>query len=480
MAGASLPSVTPEQRAENDRRKAAEDSIRAVYEATMPREEWRGNHAVIQQFLDEQRNSELAQHLLDVISPKDLRDIPIDVLRDNMAFDGGTVESSAAGSVVGGFPADIFYRYVLSPRVENEHLVPYKQFFRKELQRFIGQPAKAFADWALQYVSVDDSRNPQRLRMSPLSVYRERTTDHLSRNIFFVSAARSIGIPARINEINGKLQYWNKEWIAPEERKEKREDSSDISTLSSLNSTLSLTFSPTRFNDNPKYYTHFTLSRVVDGRLQLLNYPEEATWKDTFADGQSLDPGRYLLTTGTRLANGGVLANMTFFDIKAGEQLSIPLVMRESEEDIQVIGSLNAENLYVPLALPPTSLLSTTGRGYYMLGIIAPNQEPTNHALRDIAAVSAELEQWGRTLVLLFESEDDARRFNFSEHGNLPSTVVWGIDKDGTILRELQPLLKSNSLPVFVIADSFNRVVFVQQGYTIGLGDQLIKVKRKL
>ena len=498
-AGASLPSFTPEQKAENDRRKAEEDSIRAAYESTMSREEWRGNHAVIQQFIDEQHDSELAQHLLEVISPKDLRDITIDVLRDNVADADSAVGRKTADRAA--IPDDIFYRYVLSPRVENEHLVPYKQFFRQQLKRFADKPAKAFADWALKYVSVDDSRNPQRLRMSPLSVYRERTTDRLSRDIFFVSAARSIGIPARINEINGKLQYWDKEWVAPEESKEERAESKEsatsesnlISKLSTLNSQLKLTFSPTRFNDNPKYYTRFTLSRVTDGRLQLLNYPEEGTWKDTFAEGQPLDPGRYLLTTGTRLANGSVLAQMTFFDIKAGEQLSIPLVMRESEEDIQVIGSLNAENLITPLSPPSngtapeavdeattTSILSITGRGYYMLGIIAPNQEPTNHALRDIAACRDELEQWGRTLVLLFESEADARRFNFAEHSNLPANVAWGIDKDGTILRELQPLLESSSLPVFVIADSFNRVVFVQQGYTIGLGDQLVKVKRKL
>ena len=43
-----LPLVTPEQRAENNRRSAYEDSIRHAYEATMPVEDWRGNHHTIQ------------------------------------------------------------------------------------------------------------------------------------------------------------------------------------------------------------------------------------------------------------------------------------------------------------------------------------------------------------------------------------------------------------------------------------------------
>ena len=35
-------------------------------------------------------------------------------------------------------------------------------------------------------------------------------------------------------------------------------------------------------------------------------------------------------------------------------------------------------------------------------------------------------------------------------------------------------------LPMFIIGDTFNRVVFVSQGYTIGLGEQLMKVIHKL
>lgn len=37
-------------------------------------------------------------------------------------------------------------------------------------------------------------------------------------------------------------------------------------------------------------------------------------------------------------------------------------------------------------------------------------------------------------------------------------------------------LPNSTILPMFIIGDTFNRVVFVSQGYTIGLGEQLMKV----
>ena len=41
-------------------------------------------------------------------------------------------------------------------------------------------------------------------------------------------------------------------------------------------------------------------------------------------------------------------------------------------------------------------------------------------------------------------------------------------------------LSHQDQLPMFIVADTFNRVVFVSQGYTIGLGEQLMEVIKKL
>ena len=80
-------------------------------------------------------------------------------------------------------------------------------------------------------------------------------------------------------------------------------------------------------------------------------------------------------------------------------------------------------------------------------------------------------------MVLLFKSDQDASRFNFDEFANLPTNVVWGVDFDGKIKREIveQMNLSSGSLPLFVVCDTFNHVVFLRQGYTIGMGEQLLQ-----
>ncbi len=479
---AKKPEVTDEQRAANNSRLAVEDSIRAAYEATMPDQRSRGNHAVIEAFIDSATAlglAALAETLIKILPDKDLQDVTTEVLIDNIQVP----EAIASMLNERSDTHEPRLACLLSPRIERERLTPFKATLSKA---FASLTLKELITWTRDSLTIVEGRNPQRLRITPLGVFNSRKTDALGRDIFFVAACRSIGVPARINEVNDKVEYLNDEeqWIEV-----KFEDETEVVAPQG---TLRLSFTPTKYVPDAKYYIHFTISRLVDdNRLKLLTYPDEATFDNTFAAGISLDAGTYVLTTGTRMADGSVLTSMQTFDIAEGATTSLPIKLRQSTDAVAVIGALNAEDLYQPLTVgaksaqpagAARSLLATCGRGYYVLGIVAPNHEPTNHALRDIALVSDKLENWGRGIVLLFQDQDAAARFNADEFNSLPATVCWGCDIDGTILREAveQQHLPSASLPIFMICDSFNRVVFVQQGYTIGLGEQLMKVINQL
>ena len=190
-----------------------------------------------------------------------------------------------------------------------------------------------------------------------------------------------------------------------------------------------------------------------------------------------------MLLSGQRMADGSVLAHGEVFDVASDSVTHLPLTIRQDPRGVQVIGSLNAENIYHDLATDSDkSILSTTGRGYYVLGIIKPSDEPSAHALNDISALRDEFERWGGSVMVLFADADAASRFDFTPFANLPSTVTFGIDNNGVSLNELTSSLNLTdpSLPIFVVADSFNRVVFVSQGYTIGLGDKIADVLSKI
>ena len=494
----TVPHITPAQAAENARRFAYEDSVRNAYVATfMTADEAleyarklefndghekvvaqlllksRGNYKTIMKFLSEtpREERELAYYLLLSISDKDLRDVNSFVLLDHLI---STVRNGAYD--------ENFRKYILNPRVSNEMLTQYKGFFRKcfdadKRQYFAGDPQR-WVKWCRDSIKVDATWNPLSLCMSPRGVWEMRTADPHSRDIFFVSAARAMGIPARIDEVTGKTQYMeNNRWIDVDF------DVVATDVKNAPQGTLKASFTPTRFIDNPRYYSHFSISKIVDGRLQLLGYPEEGvTWASLLKDGTPMDAGNYLMMTGTRMADGSVLAHLTFLNVEDGKECNIEFVQRESSEQLQVIGDFNSENLFYDLAEErERSLLSSTGRGYYIIAVIAPGSEPTNHFLRDVMPYKEEFEKWGQKMVLLFRDKDEAGRF-VNDFPDLPSTVVWGTDIDDKIYNEIVTNMKlqNPNRPLILVADTFNRVVFVSQGYSISLGEQLVKVIKQL
>ena len=459
---AVLPEISDEQRALNDRRKAQEDSIRQAYEATMPVEAWRGNHRTIQQFLDEAKNKVMAHKLLDVLSEKDLRDINLDVLRDNEVTETDTTE--------------IYCRYVLSPRVENEWLTPYREFFHRELSNKISNIDNLIV-WTKANLTIDNEHNPQRLRQQPMSVYRTHTTDVLGRAIFFVSAARSMGWPARINEVTGKLEYYiNNAW-----HEVKFEESESIKTEPS--GTLRLKFTPSDTHNDLAYYTHFTLSKIVDNKPQLLTYPEDATWSNYFKNGVQLEPGTYMLTTGNRQSDGSVLASITSFEIESNKESDIDLSLLNKDNALNIIGTLRLDGYYSNGER--RQILDNDC--YHIVGFIAPSNEPTTHALHDIATCASQIEALGCDITLLTLNDEQEQRFDKSQFSDLPASVIWGIDKDrlegtvrfvyGTNMEDLIRETKANekTMPIFVVTDSKGNIFFTQQGYTIHLGEQILK-----
>ena len=502
VEGANMPEVTPEQRAENNRRMALEDSIRNAYVATFMTDESarhfakeyqldedvvakllvasRGNHETIRDFMARLRSDKSKKggiDLLQQISAKDLRDVSSEVLIDHM------MNSHLCAN------ADYFRRFVRNPRVSNEMITPYKGFFEKavpeqEREAYLADPMKLVA-WVAENIRVDKDCNLGGSPITPEGVWKARTADAHSRDIFFVSMARSMGIPARIDEVTGKVQLMGDEGAVDVNFEAMEQASAPTGKFIAR-------YTPIKSLADPKYYSHFSISRLTPaGTLKLLNYDEGdidmgggATWANLLKNGTALDAGNYVMVTGTRLANGGVLSQLTFFTIKPGETTTVDLVMRESKDDIQVIGNFNSESTYKPIDSDELkSILATTGRGYYIVAVLGAGQEPTNHALRDIAALGKEFDEWGRGIVLLFPNEEQYKKFRPQEFPGLPATITYGIDVDGSIQKQIAEGMKLSNktiLPMFIIGDTFNRVVFVSQGYTIGLGEQLMKVIHKL
>ena len=483
----NLPYVSAEQRAENNVRFAKEDSIRHAYLATFYNEETaaealkrngignedlekfsqllvksQGNHKTILGFIiNHKDNAKRTFDLLSSLSDKDLRDMPMEILEDNF-----TAQSSQ-----------------LCPRVENEMIIrPFKHFFEKAFSKkqadgFRRNPA-SLVEWIKENISINPDKKALMIAQTPVGVWNSRVTDRRSRKIFFVDVARSLDIEARVDAVTQKAQYWQDgTWIDV--------DFDRAVQKASEKGILFIGYRGNGIIDDPKYYSHFSLTRInADGSTTLLEYPEDGvTWGNTFKDGVELDVGQYALVSGTRLASGGVMAAMQIFNVEKGKTTDVEMQLRTSPTAVTVIGNFDSESKFQKLDGKEVSILSQTGRGFFITGLIGVGQEPTNHALKDIAKVAKAFDKWNRPIVLLFEDEAAARKFNAAEFPGLPKNVIFGIDKGGAIRKQIADNMKLSHpelSPIFIISDTFNRVVYKSQGYTIGLGEQMEMIVNKL
>ncbi len=489
-----LPEVTPEMRAENDRHISQEDALRNAYikackdaqneliantgNKTLCRiyEKTWGNYQTIADFVDyaQAKNQEIkAVELLSNITDKDLRDVTLDVLKDHFDHTPGLEQSIIS------MPPELYAQYILSPRVSNEMIVPYRktltEFFPEaERQQYHDNPA-LLVDWVKNNIKTDDNLALQRIPISPLGVLKARKADRHSRDIFFVSMARSLGIAAQINPVNGNVQYCDgNQWKNVQFEKE--------ATTAAGTGYLDISYEPIATVADPKYYTHFSIKKWDGQSFRLLAYDakdpgiDDGMMLSTFEKPTPLDEGFYILTAGTRLDDGTALTHSQFFTIKADEITKVELIMRQPQTQSQVIGDLYSNNKFTEAKTGEEYSLLHVSDGYYILGLLDQGSEPTTHAMQDISAFKKDFEAKGIPMIFLFGNSEEYQKFELKHFNELPEGIIYGYYTPEMKEEIVGNFKLSGNPPIFLIANTNSEVVFVKQGYTIGLGEQLLKV----
>ena len=419
---AYIPNVSAEMRAENNRRLAVEDSIRNAYvvkcvaaqnegdyDKEIMAKSW-GNYQTIKDFIDyaiTSNREEDAYTILRNLTDKDLRDVSMDVLKD--CFDGN----------------------MLNPRVSNEMLRPFVKTFKGTS---MSDNVENLIKWVSDSISIIDAYTDSRTPISPAGVLRSRHADSHSRDIFFVAMARTKGITSRIDPVTGKVQYFNNQWIDVEFEKTDNGNQKKPGTL----------VIHYDGNDDPRYYTHFSIKKFNGNTFDLLAYDAMDPGMDVgllysqMGEGLRLEPGYYVMSSGPRRADGSVLNHMVFFTIEEGKTTDVELVMRSD------VSSLIGERIVA-----------------YLDG----GSEPTTHAMQDISILKDRFELLNENVTFFFQNEDDFNNFKSKNFKDLPQNIVFEINQD----------MPTTNLPIFLIFNDKDEVIFESKGYTIGLGEQLLR-----
>lgn len=483
-----IPShVTEAEIAENQRRFEAENKLRSDYEKTLWGERYcrrnlenlravmpddllaetdlylekaKGNWEAVYQFLTavpEERLEE-AVLMLSTISEKDLRDTPANVLINTLANTEADLENP------------LYVEYLLNPRISNELLSDYRKTLRMPEYQDKLMTVNDILDYIAENVTIDNAANAYRVPITPTEVWKGRMADSHSRDIFFVALCRNNKIPARIDPVTGAVQYHDgNNWLTVNFESDKQ-----ASAKTKPEGIVKGSYESAGYLANPEYYRHFSICSMDSGIPRQLEFGADMgeNFETILKNGSRLPEGYYLMVTGVREASGAVSAHLNFFNIKADAETVLPLVMRHRQGAVEVIGSIDPEALYLPKdARSMQSLLSTTGRGYFVIAMMGDTDEPSNHAAQELGALTNTLNQWGRPLVVIGRERPELAgitdlHYGSDPDGNIRQTLLSAVDKGVKYTDNIR-------LPLILVADSFGRVVFISKGYDTSLTQKL-------
>ena len=464
-----------------EKRMAKEDKMREAYRKTFPtkaqtdkyKNEYftadefydvihrsEGNHAEIIQFLQNHPKRVGGLYLKEFVkalADKDLRDTKAEILEKQL-----TIYKE------GKYPISAFVKGILPARISNELIRDWRLPLREELVKAIPNTvitANKLLDWTKANVTVDPLCNYYNCPISPMGVMKTRRSDAHSRDIFFVAACRSLDIPCYLDNASNLVFVWdNNDWqvIKFENEATAPKDQMAVLTL-----------------HNPKgytYYVHYTLQRFENGEYVSFDFENDPRVEARDIE-LVLPAGKYCLSTGNRYSDGEVLSELRFFTLKEKDEytIAIPeLVPRNNTYghlDMN-INKLNGKSL--------SDLLKESDKDKMILCLVAPGTEPTNHLAKELAAKKADYEAWGGKVLLV------ANNKGWKPEKNQPANVDVVSAKVNDLTAAVQTALKNavhdgslphttGERPVCLILDIDGNILFVSEGYHIGLGDLLLE-----
>ena len=507
-------SVSEKEREANDRLLVTEDSIRAAYAATFLSERetygwggclgfddnnkerlWNivknsyGNYGQIIDFYNETYNDKtlpdnrtvIALALLEALEEKDLQDLKGEMLFSHLhtafanGIDNSLIAALSDNDDLSG--SDMAIKYIISPRISTESLVQWREKIYNWLKNNGAFKAEEIAKLVKSNVVIDPSAGRGDVHLSPASMLKRMRGEKRSAEIFLVACLRTAGIPARLNPIDGKPQYFAGDWVTCDIFAE-TSGAKESGISSHKYGWLSLKCN----GDNPLYYINFTVSKMENGRPQLRDLGSSAEGdmdpgmrlNSIFASPVKLEAGTYLLTTGNRKSDGSVKCQLKMFEIKADDTTAFSFELPAMEETFTPLATIPQLAGYLPLP----------DNNYTAVAIISSSNEPTNHMIRDISAMAGDFERYPVEFSFLLRNDTELKQFVLGNKRPLPKNLTLKVDKGQKVeslitsalaAAGLMPAEGEAQLPLLVMVNKKGEVVYFSSGYRIGTGYQISK-----
>ena len=452
---------TEEQKEERDRRLAEALKIRtAKVEAFIP--DWKVD------FVDKAgENKEVCEKLMSVLTDKDRIDAKPTVLKSHV---------DAALHLKDAYPENIYYSYVLNPRVFNEVMTDYRgaieAAFTEEEKAAFREDPKAIWSWIEENIKVCPEAEQESVYFVPTASLKIRKSSELSRHILFVAIARTLGVPARLNPMDGAMEY-----LMPDSAKqgaEAYENSKFQAVIAGKAKEARLVFTDGGLTWT--YNQNWSIARLEkDGYLPL--ELEDLSWENGKLAIEA-DPGIYRILTGNRLPNGNVFGKSLTFSVEKGEEKTVELSFREAKlndmlEDIAILpfNLLEKDGTKVPAA-------DVTRGGRKILFWLEVSKEPTEHILNELMEKKEAFEKYKENLLFIIKKEEDLNDPTLSRcRTALPGIpVLYDTFTENVNTLGRRMYVDPEKLPLILVTSGELNGIYATSGYNVGTADMLLRI----
>lgn len=401
--------------------------------------------------------------VLNTLSEKDYWDVKADILIDCC------INAFAYAEDV---PEDIFYSFLLCPRVSLEMLRPcrialkkyWEEYTDSGVKKMLEQNPGCLPELADKWIISVKDQEYEDLITSSLGCLRGGMGSRYSKKVFCVNLYRALGIPARLNHFDGRVEYYKDGKFVSSDGEEK-------------SSSLTLCADGTlKLSD----WEHFSLEHFEENGFRRMGLWEQLTHMEDNVLELQVTPGIYRIVTTNRRKNGDQMARVAMFALQKGQSRKMTVSMRETAVK-DMLTHIQVEDFALKAMdgerdAGMLSDLSDGGKALFLwLGV---TREPTEHILNELYDMREEFSSLKAPVYAILKAPEDLE--NVTLHRTLEALpeIHTVMDDFGDNYRRLAQTVgqEPGKLPLAVILNGQQECIYSDAGYNVGLADMLYKI----
>lgn len=417
--------------------------------------ESRGNVEPLMAFLSDETFAPAEKEaLLLTLSKKDRRDVDPDILRETLQLTRGYSAEKD----------ELFFPYIVCPRVHNEPLTKNRQFildyFSDEEKAAFRADPKSVWTYIMENIGFDPTIEYGQIVTRPVGALTVKNANPLSKKILFVSICRALGIAARMNPVDQLAEFYKDGRFIP------------VETIEVGNCAIIF---EKESEESWQYGPDFGIGMLVNGSYQQLNLWEEQ-W-----DGNQLkiavNPGEYRVLTDNRLPNGNLHASKYHIHLGDGETTVVKL-HKYPANLAEMLDNFALDEFKVYDEAGQVVKGSELTQKKAVLMWLDEGMEPTEHILNEMLEQEEDFHNLPADIVFMVRSKaalDNAKVQKVLK--TFPGIRVCYdsfIPNVETLARRMY--VDPEKLPLIIVTTKELNAVYACSGYNVGSGDMIVKI----